>query len=337
MRKILLVALALALAPAAWGQNYTATQGSGTTFGSKLVSAVNYPQQVMCDPATPSQCVAVNASGQIAISNFPASQAVTNAGTFAVQATQAGTWNIGALTSITNALPAGTNVIGHIICDSGCSSSSSPSFGSAFPSTGTPIGVSDGTNLVALKSTAYGTTPTGNALGVNAFVTNTNANGSATSANSSPVVIASDQAAVPVKGNAANGSAVSGNPNLIAGSDGTNARTVATDASGNQKVINGASKYNTIAASQSAQALTGGGGGATGDYLLHCVIVPATTSPGVVTILDNSTAIYSFPGGSSSLSNLVPFSIPVMALSTSGAWKVTTGANVSVACTGRFT
>ena len=46
--------------------------------------------------------------------------AVTNAGTFAVQAAQSGTWNIGtvttvsAVTAITNALPAGSNTIGKV-------------------------------------------------------------------------------------------------------------------------------------------------------------------------------------------------------------------------------
>ncbi len=95
--------------------------------------------------------------------------------------------------------------------------------------------------------------------------------------------------------------------------------------------------YNTIAASQTAQALTGGSGGATGDYLSHCVVFPTTTSPGVVTILDNATTIDAFPGGASSLSNLVPFAIPVGAVSTSGAWKVTTGAGLSVTCSGKFT
>ena len=102
-------------------------------------------------------------------------------------------------------------------------------------------------------------------------------------------------------------------------------------------VVSAANTYNTIAASQTAQALTGGGGGATGDYLSHCVVIPTSTSPGVVTILDNSTAIYSFPGGSTSLSNLVPFTIPVGAKSTSGAWKITTGASLSVVCVGKFT
>lgn len=95
--------------------------------------------------------------------------------------------------------------------------------------------------------------------------------------------------------------------------------------------------YNTVAASQSTQALTGGGGGATGDYLSHCVVFPTSTSPGVVTILDNATTISPFAGGASSLSNLVPFTIPVGAVSTSGAWKVTTGAGLSVACYGKFT
>lgn len=35
-----------------------------------------------------------------------------------INAVQSGTWNIGSLTSITNALPAGTNVLGHVITDS---------------------------------------------------------------------------------------------------------------------------------------------------------------------------------------------------------------------------
>jgi hypothetical protein len=54
-------------------------------------------------------------------------------------------------TTITAALPSGTNVIGHIICDSGCSSSSSPSYGAAFPATGTPVGFTDGTNMVPAR------------------------------------------------------------------------------------------------------------------------------------------------------------------------------------------
>lgn len=99
-------------------------------------------------------------------------------------------------------------------------------------------------------------------------------------------------------------------------------------------VINGADTYNTVAASQTAQALTGGSGGATGDYLSHCVIQPTTTAAGTFIIYDNSTAIFTFTTGT--LSNLVPFTIPVGAVSVSGAWKVTTGANETATCVGKF-
>ncbi|MDE2022113.1 MAG: hypothetical protein KGI71_04380, partial [Patescibacteria group bacterium] len=56
-----------------------------------------------------------------------------------------------------------------------------------------------GAGAVALGAMAnYGTSPGAVKVpGVNAFVTNTNANGQATMANSSPVVVASDQSAIP--------------------------------------------------------------------------------------------------------------------------------------------
>jgi hypothetical protein len=97
-------------------------------------------------------------------------------------------------------------------------------------------------------------------------------------------------------------------------------------------------KYNTVAASTTGQALTGGGGGATGDYLQSCLVIPTSTSPvGGVTILDNSTSIVIFAGGASSLPNLMPFTIQIGAASKNGAWKVTTGTLLSVVCTGNFT
>jgi hypothetical protein len=43
-----------------------------------------------------------------------------------------------------------------------------------------------------------------------------------------------------------------------------------------------------------------------------------------------------FAGGATSISNLVPFAIPVGAVSVNGAWKVTTGTAVSVVCYGKF-
>jgi len=130
-----------------------------------------------------------------------------------------------------------------------------------------------------------------------------NANGQATMANSAPVVIASNQTAVPISS------------------------TPLTNF--------GAGEYETVAASQTAQAL--GATGATGDYISGILVIPATTSPGVVTLLDNATSIPVFVGGASSVSNLVPFFIPLGMISVSGAWKITTGANVSCIGIGNFT
>ena len=93
--------------------------------------------------------------------------------------------------------------------------------------------------------------------------------------------------------------------------------------------------YETVAASQTAQAL--GPNGAAGDQIQGLLIVPATTSPGAVTLIDGATAITLFPGGASSVSSLAPFFAPLGCKSQNGAWKVTTGANVSVIAVGRFT
>lgn len=107
------------------------------------------------------------------------------------------------------------------------------------------------------------------------------------------------------------------------------------DAAGNPSVMaNG--KWETVAASASDQSL--GATGATGDYLTGLLIIPATTSPGAVSIKDGAgSAITVFTGGASSVTNLVPFFVPIEAKSLAGAWKVTTGANVSVFATGNFT
>lgn len=97
-----------------------------------------------------------------------------------------------------------------------------------------------------------------------------------------------------------------------------------------------AGEYETVAASASDQAL--GATGAAGDYLSGLLIVPATTSPGAVSIKDGSgSSITVFTGGASSVSNLVPFFVPLGIKSTGGAWKVTTGSNVSAIGVGNFT
>jgi hypothetical protein len=58
-------------------------------------------------------------------------------------------------------------------------------------------------------------------------------------------------------------------------------------------------EYETVAASQTNQVL--GGTGATGDYLNGVIIIPATTSPGAVSIKDGANAaITLFTGGTNS-------------------------------------
>jgi len=104
-------------------------------------------------------------------------------------------------------------------------------------------------------------------------------------------------------------------------------------------VMNAGSRYQTVAASATATVLQSSAG-ATGDYLSHCVIHPGTTSPGVAQVFDstNSAAnlVVNFAGGSSSVSNLTEIAVPVGAVSLNGAWKVTTGTNVTITCYGKF-
>lgn len=95
-------------------------------------------------------------------------------------------------------------------------------------------------------------------------------------------------------------------------------------------------KYETVAASQTAQAL--GATGASGDLLNGVLVIPATTSPGNVQIKDGSdAAITVFTGGTSSVTTLIPFFIPLGIKSTDGAWQIATGANVSAIGVGDFT
>lgn len=95
-----------------------------------------------------------------------------------------------------------------------------------------------------------------------------------------------------------------------------------------------AGRYETVAASQTAQIL--GPNGSKNDYIEGLVIIPATTSPGAVDLLDNATSINILPGGATSVTELKPIFVPLKMYSVNGAWKVTTGANVSVIAIGLF-
>lgn len=120
----------------------------------------------------------------------------------------------------------------------------------------------------------------------------------------------------------------------LLGGDGTNPAGTDNPLSV-QDVLISDGEYETVAASQTAQVL--GPTGAVGDSIVGLLVIPATTSPGLVTLLDGATSIPVFVGGANSVSNLIPFFIPLGMKSVSGAWKVTTGADVSVIGIGRFT
>jgi hypothetical protein len=105
---------------------------------------------------------------------------------------------------------------------------------------------------------------------------------------------------------------------------------------GGLKVDDIFSQYETVAASASAQAM--GATGAAGDYLAGVLVFPGAAACGVVTILDNVVTIGTFAGGgTTALGDLKPFLIPVGLYSVSGAWKITTGANVTAVGIGKFT
>lgn len=110
-------------------------------------------------------------------------------------------------------------------------------------------------------------------------------------------------------------------------------------AGGKMDFMGAGTDYETVAASQSNQIL--GATGGTGDYLVGLLIIPASTSPGAVSIKDgNGSSITVFAGGASSVADLKPFFVLINAralATTTPGWSVTTGASVSVFATGSFT
>jgi hypothetical protein len=123
------------------------------------------------------------------------------------------------------------------------------------------------------------------------------------------------------------------NPNLTRGAGAADADTLRVSIDSNQT---DGSNYETVAASASDQVM--GATGALGDFLAGVLIVPASTSPGAVSIKDGAgAAITIFAGGANSVSNLAPIFVPLGITSVAGAWKITTGTSVSAIGSGRFT
>lgn len=114
---------------------------------------------------------------------------------------------------------------------------------------------------------------------------------------------------------------------------------------GHQNVfsVNPGAEYATVAAGSTDQAIGGSEGGDTGsgvigDYLSHVIIVPAASAAGAVSIRDGSGPALSLfaGGGTTALTSLAPLVVFLGLRSRSGAWKVTTGANVSAIAVGQF-
>jgi hypothetical protein len=130
---------------------------------------------------------------------------------------------------------------------------------------------------------------------------------------------------------------ISGSPQSrrVKDPDAANGATVIGLLKGILAGLGAANGYETIAASQTDQVM--GATGAAGDYLAGVLIVPATTSPGAVSIKDGAgTGITIFTGGATSIADLKPFFVP-LGMKAATAWKVTTGANVSAIGVGQFT
>jgi hypothetical protein len=102
-----------------------------------------------------------------------------------------------------------------------------------------------------------------------------------------------------------------------------------------QRVTVAGDEYEAVAASQTDQMC--GSTGAAGDVLVGLLVIPASVSPGAVSIEDGSANTVVFAGGTDSVLTLHPFYVPLGIVSSTGGWEITTGANVSVIAVGQFT
>lgn len=77
--------------------------------------------------------------------------------------------------------------------------------------------------------------------------------------------------------------------------------------------------------------------GKQGDILDKLIIIPATDAAGVVSVSDDANINLFAGGGTTALADLSPIVVDLgMRARSSTGFKVTTGANVSALCVGRF-
>lgn len=90
--------------------------------------------------------------------------------------------------------------------------------------------------------------------------------------------------------------------------------------------------YETVAASQSDQVI-GSTNAGSGDLLERLVISVATAATGTVSIKDGGGSAIVITAANTPIG---VYSVDIGIVSTAGAWKVTTGAGVTVIAVGRF-
>lgn len=120
MSKLRTVAVSLAVVIAGWGvaravDNYAATAGSGLTFGAKLISAVLYPEMLLCDATGGTTCAAVKAGNTAGTTDVAVVVSDPNVAAALNGATPAGENHTGEVGSniipITNAMTTSNNAI----------------------------------------------------------------------------------------------------------------------------------------------------------------------------------------------------------------------------------
>ena len=176
-------------------------------------------------------------------------------------------------------------------------------------------------NNISIVGTGSPGTAAGGVLSVQGVSGGSNLNVSqatASALNATVVQATASSLNATVVGGAANAAAVSGNPVLVAGYDGTNARTIRTDSSGSIYAAGGSS-YNTNAVNETRTVRTGAG------VLIRLVINPGTSSTFVC--YDNTagsgTVLCALTTGSSGGGN--GYSVEVGATFSTGLTYVSTG------------
>ena len=92
-------------------------------------------------------------------------------------------------------------------------------------------------------------------------------------------------------------------------------------------------QYKAIPASSNSVALAVTTGGV-GDYLHQLIISNVTVATASLTLIDGANSIVLQTGAVGLTANT--FTLPINALSNNGAWKITTGAGVTVVAVGVF-